>query len=154
MIDTQARKSAISALTRFFLQGGTTNFQYMDNYPLRSKDPALKSIYWMLWGLYSDVRKHKMSGSHALTPETMELVNRCILFLQTDREYEWDSRLFSFERAKRSWSRLIHGLFAPKRQSSVQEQLADVLADEPKGDAEVWPFYRRRDYEGARQLSC
>jgi len=147
MIDIQARKSATSALTRFFLHGETTNFQYMDEFPLRSKDHALKSIYFVLWGLYSDVREHRMSGAHALTPEAIDIVNRCILFLGTNREYEWDSRLFSLERAKRAWSRLLQRFFFRKNKPSIREQLLDVLSDEPQGDATVWPFRRRSDYE-------
>ena len=152
VIDIQARQAAADALTRFFIRRDTSNFQYMDQYP-HSKDPAIRSIWWMLWGLYDDLREHKMVEQHALWPDTLELVNRCVLFLESGREYEWDSRVFSLRRAVRAWVRFLQRLPERRRPLTASEQLEEILFDEPQGDASVWPFYRKADYEELQQRS-
>ena len=101
VIDIQARENAINALTRFFVHTDISKFQCMDQFP-HSDDPAIRSVWWMLWGCYDDLREHKMVGPWAVSPDTLEVVNRCVLFLSSRCEYEWDSRVFSLRRAVRA----------------------------------------------------
>jgi len=91
-----------------------------------------------------------MTEKHALHLETLTIVNRCVFFLQTCRNYEWDSRLFSIQRAKRAWSNWFKHLVTRTPAVSAREQLKVALSDEPKGNADVWPFYRAADYEEAQ----
>jgi hypothetical protein len=150
VIDIQARQTAVDALTRFFIHTDISNFQYMDQFP-HSNDPAIRSIWWMLWGCYDDLREHKMVGRYAVSPDALEVVNRCVLFLSSSREYEWDSHVFSLKRATRAWLLSLRRLFRRPAPLTVHEQIQEVLSDEPQGDARVWPFYRPADYDEARQ---
>jgi hypothetical protein len=79
-----------------------------------------------------------MTGKHALNDEGRALVERCVLFLRTDLEFQWPvpSSLclwYSFLRlVGLGW---IVGRLAPQDMSI--------------GDADVWPFLRKADYERA-----
>ena len=150
VVDVQARKTAMEMVTRFFIRRETTNLQYMDEFP-RSQDPAVKAIMWMLWGLYDDLREHKMDGNHRLTPDILELVSRCTLFLRTEREYEWDPSVGSIKRTLKYWVFRFRNRHRYRRPLSFAKKMRLTLFDEPEGAAEVWPFYRVVDYEEARQ---
>src|SRR5207245_4192388 len=45
----------------------------------------------LVWMLYSDLHRHKLTGKHEPNAETRALLERCVLFLETNLEFEWKS---------------------------------------------------------------
>lgn len=116
---------------------------------MESEDPALKAIDGMLWSSYSEEWPHKLSGKHSLTKEGVEMYNRCLLFLESDLEFEWpdEGRQFQQFRCGRVLGELTLGLtylvdgFLDKRSKAFMDNYRKA------GEFEVWPFIRRSDYE-------
>lgn len=52
-------------------------------------DPALWNVWLGSWPLYDDVRTHRLRGRWALPRSGRRQIARWILFLYSDREYEW-----------------------------------------------------------------
>jgi hypothetical protein len=123
---------------RDFMGGSISNREYERRYPRTKGDPALRAIYIALWFGYSDTSEHTMTGKHALNDEGRALVERCVLFLRTDLEFQWPvpSSLCLWY----SFLRLV-GLGWIVRRLAAQ--------DMSMGDADVWPFLRKTDYEEA-----
>ena len=135
MVDKPKRMEA-AQLIEDFLSCRITNFEYSDRYP-RSDDPVLFAIYSMLWFAYSDVREHRMDGKHALNGEGQQVVERCILFLKTEFEYQGPRKFQSLSAPfKRIWYKL--------RGTAVPELIS-----------RVWPFDTPEQLEAARhEVSC
>jgi hypothetical protein len=97
MIDRSARDK-YALIIRDFRDGLITNREYESRFDdavvYNSKDYAITAIYSMLWYTYCDVRKHRQTGDHALTPEGKALYGRCVAFLESDEEYLWPTRDF------------------------------------------------------------
>lgn len=151
MIDHQTRIEAFNALRRF-VACETTNDDYESEYPLPeplgrkwSADRAIRAIYEFSWSWFDDFYPHKLEGKHALNDETMRVAERCLLFLQSDAEYEWTETRFI--KLGTLLSNLVT-LGLTHRHLSLDEQLFAHL-DQPAGDSSAWPFFRRRDYERA-----
>jgi hypothetical protein len=53
------------------------------------EDPIVKPMLELCWGLYDDTRRHKLLKSDKLTDDALKIIARCILFLLSDKEYEW-----------------------------------------------------------------
>jgi hypothetical protein len=85
MVD-KAKRLQAAKLIEDFLSCRINNFEYEERYP-HSDDPALFAIYSMLWFAYSDLRKHRIDGKHALSSQERQVVENCILFLRTEFEY-------------------------------------------------------------------
>jgi hypothetical protein len=85
MVDTENRLKAAS-LIQDFRDGNITNEEFVSAFP-RSEDKAIQAIGSMLWFCYDDLHEHRLTGKHALTVEGEKLVDRCILFLNTNLEY-------------------------------------------------------------------
>ena len=94
---TMDRASRLKAanLIQDFRQGKITNDEFIHAFP-RSDDKAIQAINSMLWFCYSDLREHRLTGKHALTVEREMLVDRCILFLNSDFEYSGQTTFISF----------------------------------------------------------
>lgn len=88
MIDRDARNIGASVL-REFMKGSISNEEYETRYPRSDNDPALWEIYFQIWFLYSDIKEHKLTDKHTLNVEQSAFVERCILFLRSDAEFEW-----------------------------------------------------------------
>jgi hypothetical protein len=54
-----------------------------------SDDRAVAEIAQFGWGLYSDDWPRYFRGRYAIGAESRQFAQRCLLFLQTDLEYEW-----------------------------------------------------------------
>jgi hypothetical protein len=120
---------------------------------------AIRAVYEFSWYWFDDLSTHKLDGVHALSSETRNLADRCVLFLQTGFEYEWKG--FKFIGAftdflagicAQSSEIITLGLVEPPSLHpsalSFDKELAAWL-NQPEGDAAVWPFYRLSDYESA-----
>lgn len=85
MLDRENRLKAAN-LIQAFRQGHVTNNEFIATFP-RSQDKAIRAINSMLWFCYDDLHEHRLIGKQALTAEGELLVDRCILFLNTNLEY-------------------------------------------------------------------
>lgn len=138
MVDRRARDAAAASLQQL-ADGVITNFDYEERYPRNDSDPALREIWRQVWFCYSDLKSHTLTGKHIPSDEYRSFMQRCILFLESDFEFEWPRQRI------RPWyaiGRLI-GL----------RQVLDRRDDEElrrRGDVEVWPFLSRAQYERAQ----
>jgi hypothetical protein len=137
MIDRQARDSAANAL-RDFMKGSISNRECERRYPRSKGDPAVWSIYSYIWFFYSDSSEHVLSGKHSLTQEGLAFMERCLLFLQSDLDFQWPNTKVHI------WYPVLRliglGGIVNRR---IEKQMS-------VGDKEVWPFLRKADYDMMR----
>ncbi len=133
MVDREAR-DGYAELLRHFAAGRVLNWDYEDASDefTDSDDPAVFGVFWGVWPAYCDIRKHHMAGKNRLDKTGRRTVARYVLFLHSDREYEWPVR--------GRWRPLLNLLTVG---------VWGLLNPLPKGngDEAVWPFYRRSDLE-------
>ena len=127
MIDRHSRQIAVKAL-RDFVDGAISSKEYERRYPQSRDDPALREVYIQVWFLYSDVQTHFLTGKHAPNDENRMFLERCILFLQSDLEFQWPLQKC------RPWCGLLR-FFGLRRVAARGED-----EEMPIGDKEVWPF--------------
>jgi hypothetical protein len=137
MVDRISRDVG-ATLLRDLIDGQITNDEFMSKFKFpKNTDQALRAILVFAWGQFSDLHVHKLTGHHAPTPERLAFLERCVLFLRTNLEFEW-----------------------PVPKPSLRKRLLEMLGSRQvfhrseseymsKGDFEVWPFFRRSDYEAA-----
>lgn len=134
MVNADKREIAAQVLQRF-LDGSITNDEFEDEFPRDQRDPVLVTIRHCVWGHYSDLSRHKLTGKYAPTPEAKALLERCLLFLKSNLEFEWPVPGLGFFMGLLSIFTL--GWVARRREKKYARL----------GDYDVWPFLRRRDYE-------
>lgn len=142
-IDTKARR-AMAALIRHLVSGTITNDEFEDRLPrpLRSsEDGAVVALYEHAWCLYNDTFEHRLTGKWRVSDEGRRIVARWILFLHTDLPYEWPAWRFT------GWSSIFRGLLSLLTLGRATRQARAQF--EASGDFDVWPFFRRNDYERA-----
>lgn len=125
-------RQSYAELVRHFYSGRLTNHEYeraCDSI-LRDADQAMNQIYCQLWTTYCDFREHRMGLKHGMTREGRRLLARWIMFLKSERPYEYP----------------IHGCLATiiKWITLGLVRKADPMT---AGDAEYWPYFRRTDFE-------
>jgi hypothetical protein len=145
MIDHDARTVAAEALQQF-ADGLLTNKEYEDRYPNSTVDPALREVRLQVWFLYSDVKTHTLTGKHGLSDENRIFVQRCILFLKSDCEFQWPRQRL------RLWYPILcllgFGRVLKRRDGEAYKRC---------GDEAFWPFTNKAQYEqalGADYLTC
>lgn len=143
MIDRKAR-NILAESYRHLISGQITNDEFEDRLKF-SKDIAIDEIYYRgAWPLYDDLHEHKLTGEWAISEEGKPIAARFILFLKTDLEYEWPR--------KTGAKAFIWALFGVLTLGVVTIIQKIVAATGEKGDKDVWPFYRRSDYEAALEV--
>lgn len=136
MIDREAR-DRYAQLLRQFAAGRLSNRVYEQKFDeiSGSFDPAIWGVYQEMWYSYCDFRKHKLRGRDALGRDSHRCVARMVMFLYSDREFEW--------RQPGLWHVLINlmtfGVWKKLRPDP-----------RPTGEAAVWPFFREPDYVDER----
>jgi hypothetical protein len=89
------RKRAVAAeVLREFRDGVITNVEFEARWPTNKGDRVFWAIFDQVWFFYDDIATHRLTGKHELRPEDRELFDRCILFLESDLEYDWPSAKF------------------------------------------------------------
>src|SRR5437667_4707124 len=88
MVD-RIQRDAASRVLRSFMDGAITNGEFEAQFPRSEEDSALPAIKANVWMLYSDLHRHKLTGKHEPNAETRALLERCVLFLETNLEFEW-----------------------------------------------------------------
>jgi len=126
-VDTSARLQA-ATLLRNFLAGSISNTELDQGFPQRSRDPAIHAVYRRTFGFQDDIQEFHASGRFAVEGPTREVLDRCVLFLQTGLAYEWSLPLV--DGVLRAFARLTR---RPR----------------PQGDRTVWPFFRQEDLASA-----
>ncbi|MGZ3898503.1 MAG: hypothetical protein ACXVLT_01645 [Flavisolibacter sp.] len=112
-------------------------------------DPIIKPMLELCWGLYDDTRNHKLVKPDALTKEALKIIARCILFLHSDKVYQWpyfntNNPLLGFSLKDLILSVITLGHhYRTKREAHIISYYEWQML----GDFDVWPFFRKSDYE-------
>ena len=147
-VDRKARR-LYAQLIRRFLANEITNREYEDGVPdTHEDDQGIWQIYDELWAFYDDIGTHKLEGKHALDQEGRELFERCILFLESDLEYEWPKRNPLGCISNLLW--VIPDTLTWGRLGNWRENRLKKKMERMEGDHEVWPFFRKEDFEKFR----
>ena len=134
MVDRQARDIAADSL-RAFVKGSISNEEYERRYPKSKDDPALWEIYVQVWFFYSDLRAHTLTGKYAVNDEGRAFLERCILFLKSNVEFQWPRQKF------RPWYGILRLFgFGPTLKRREKEEMSI-------GDTGVWPFLKKAQYQ-------
>ena len=139
MIDRPAR-SRLAEGIRHLVGGQVTN----DDFELRvrgpSYDPAVREVFFQgAWMLYSDTSCYQLRGSNRLSRVARREAARWILFLASEHEYEWPRQGLAASLALFVSNAVTFGGAGWMYRRSLARQ----------GDLDVWPFYRRNDYEAS-----
>lgn len=139
MVDREARNKAAKVLQEFLLECSISNWQYDDRYPVSKADPAVFCVYQQIWFWYDDTHEHRMLGEYRLSPEHRDVIDRCLLFLESDLEYLWPPEKWNILGVLFDITKYVlsFGTLQPaQRETSYNEQ-------------KYWPFYDREQYEQA-----
>lgn len=114
-----------------------------------AEDPIIKPMLELCWGLYDDTRNHKLVKSDELTKDASKIIARCILFLHSGREYEWpffntNNPLFRFSVEDLILSVITLG---HHYRNIREEHIISYYEWQKLGDYDVWPFFRKSDYQ-------
>ena len=137
--DRKSRDEMAEAV-RALVSGRISNDEFESRAPVRSSDPVLWEVFWGgTWTLLSDLRRHKLRGEHLLDELDRRIVSRWVLFLRTDKPYEWPT-LTRRQRIAHSLAGILtFGLSSKLYRRHFAKH----------GDFEVWPFISRRDFDEA-----
>ncbi len=143
MVDISKRKQA-AVLIHQFVEGQISNDDYDSDFPDDTGDEGLLAVYDRLWLLYSDLapsRLHKTS----LTNDEQAVIERCVLFLGTNLEYEGPRirERKTFAGLKNMLGRLI-----ATEPNSVMGREAQENSVFLSG---WWPFANEEQYRSARE---
>lgn len=126
MVDRESRDKA-AQLIRRFAAGHVSNFDYDEQYPVNKSDPVLHQVFCEIWGFYDDIKRHTLTGRHALTGDGKEFFHNCALFLESDLEYE-----------------------CPSVNGGTRAQFLRMIGKETVAiDEDIWPFSRQQDLDDA-----
>ena len=139
MVHREERR-ATSLHLRRLASGRITTREHDDARVWQSPDPAVVAISDAGWGLYGDFSTYRLRGDHSLPPETMAAIGRCVLFLDSDLEYEWPTLRHPL------WA-IILGLISLGQLGPLS--FRGRRRWKATGDHSVWPFFRRSDYKVA-----
>ncbi|MGY0036213.1 hypothetical protein [Pedobacter sp. NJ-S-72] len=123
--------------------------QYHRAKEAKSDDPIIQPILELCWGLYSDTRSYKLINKDRLSEQSLKIIARCILFLQTDREYQWPGFENTNPLIKFSLAEIVQcilslgGYYIVKR----KEQKLAFSEFQKLGNFEIWPFLKQEDYD-------
>ncbi len=123
--------------------------QYYRSKKSKSDDPIIQPMLELCWGLYDDTRNHKLVRSDALTKEALKIIARCILFLHSGREYEWPYLDLNNPLIRFSLKDLIFTILTIGHhyRNKREQQIISFYEWQKLGDYDVWPFFRKVDYE-------
>lgn len=131
MIDREARDE-LSLLAKRFIAGRITNFDYETNSPF-SKDRVIEIVDDYLFLFCNEFKEHNLSKGD-LPKTTKKELARILLFLNSDYEYEWPKRKWTFNNFRR--------LF--RLTKSLQGLRIRDWEYHNAGDLSVWPFTHRK----------
>jgi len=136
MVDRESRIKAWNILDAM-LHDGITNYKLEDEWPDQSPDFSLGAIGEQLWFYYADFPEKKLTRVN-FEPDTIKLIERCMVFLTSERDYEWPQ--YSFVTENRI---LVERLLGLGKQRSAEQWEQFKAA----GEIDAWPFLRLSDYQ-------
>ena len=140
MIDRIARNKLAEEI-RHFLGCFKDNFEYDDAvFDIKTEDYGVIDIRQNIWLTYDDLRKHKMEGAWALSPEQSDIIKRCIVFLKSDVEYNWPKWPLYYKAARPILFLISYGILTKTLDNHFNGG----------GAMEVWPFFSSEEYEYAK----
>jgi hypothetical protein len=113
------------------------------------EDPIIRPMLELCWGLYDDTRQYKLTKSDKLSEQGLKIIARCILFLHSDKEYEWpyfntNNQILGFSLKDLVLSVLTLG---HHNRNKREEHMMSCYDWQKLGEYDVWPFFRKYDYE-------
>lgn len=164
MVDRERRKKLALHLRHFSvglitndefeeaIMDEVSNGSYLHHYyqteEAKNTDPIILTMLEYCWLLYDDTKNHKLTRSYKLSDKDLKIIARCILFLHSENEYEWPyfdlinpSIKASFKESLLSF--LTFGIYQTKK----DEQLPSYEEWKKLGHYDVWPFFKKTDYE-------
>jgi hypothetical protein len=119
--------------------------QYYRAKQAKEDDAIIFPILSLSWGLYNDTYQHKLRGKHQLNKETTTIIAQCILFLNSEKEYEWPEFKSNYSTIDILLILLTLGLYQQPR----KRKEAEYIEWQKQGNYNVWPFFRQSDYNAA-----
>ena len=112
-------------------------------------DPIIRPMLELCWGLYDDTRNHKLVRGDALSKESLKIIARSILFLTSEKEYEWPYFNTNNPLLRFSWEDLILSILTLGHhyRDKKEEHIISYYEWQKSGEYEVWPFLKKSDYE-------
>jgi hypothetical protein len=141
MVDRAARNELGRAIRRL-VAGLITNDEFVDNQSAglsRSRDLGVQSVRHAAWGLYDDLREHRLEGRYAIGKIGRRRVAHWILFLKSELEYEWPNLV--------GWKSRVLAL--PNMLTFGALGLLVRRWHDRRGHAAAWPFIRIGDLRAA-----
>lgn len=123
--------------------------QYYRAKSAKIDDPIIIPMLELCWGLYDDTRNHKLVKGDKLSDESLKIIARCILFLNSDREYKWPyfdtkSPFYNFSIKEHLLDLLTLGILYNEKRAEHERLYQDY---QKIGDFDFWPFMKQADYE-------
>ena len=128
--------------------GGWLPEQYYRAKQAKSDDLIIIPMLELCWGLYSDLKNYKLKGPNQLSNETLKIIARCILFLHSDKEYEWpdfDSTHPILKFSLTDFVKTILTLGQHYRDKELEQQQS-YIDFQKAGDCDYWPFFKKAGY--------
>ncbi len=162
MVDRTLRDRLADAI-QALIAGCITNYEFeegllKDGIPLladpsRWPDPVIGPIREVAWlFLYDDTREYRLAGRDKLSLADRREVLRWVLFLRSELEYEWPrfrfTQLNHLSPSGCLLSLLTLGI------SSRRQHRQDFATWQQAGEYDVWPFFRRSDYDAVYRQHC
>lgn len=113
------------------------------------EDPIIRPMLELCWGLYDDTRHHALTDSGELTKDALKIIARCILFLHSQKEYEWPYFNTKHPLLQFSLKDLILSILTLGHhyRDKKEEHIISYYEWQQLGDYDVWPFFKRSDYQ-------
>lgn len=141
MVHREDRDRVALALRRL-ASGRITNREFEDHTFGRSPDAGVRAVVDAAWGLYDDLRKHRLTGKDALPAEQRRHAARAVLFLHSSTEYRWPpSTLTTVIRDILSFATMGWIKRSERRRPR-----------ETTGDKAAWPFFEPGELVQARKM--
>jgi hypothetical protein len=133
--DRDSRDRLVGAIGAL-LAGRITAEEFEGRVPARSSDPAIRAMLSDgTWKLFTG------QPDHPLAYRDRAIVARWMVFLRTDKTYDWPLPTRRRQIANALAAVVTFGMAARR----YRRQVAAL------GDLAVWPFLRRADYDAAMQ---
>ena len=122
--------------------------QYRRSKQAKFDDKIIVPMLELCWGLYSDTKNYKLTGSYQLPERSLKIIARSILFLHSDIEYEWPEFDFTNPLIRFSIKELFTTVLTLGKyyRDKKQEQNQSYLAYQKLGTHQHWPFFKLADY--------
>ena len=146
-------REILAEAVRQLASGTITNDEFEDRTCLREgEDPTLDAIYDFVWSFYSDCHRHRLRGRHRLSPLQRSVFARCVLFLHSDRAYEWpENAKWLWRPQRRPWlpadltQVMFQGVSRAAREDARRREKIEDARFGARVDDRIWPFARRSD---------